>query len=120
MEVYVDNILVKSKREDHHLSNLRETFKTLCLYNMKLNPSKYVFEVLSGKFLSFIVSQRGVEANSDKIQAILEMTPPKNIKEVQSLNGKVAALNRYISSATDKCLSFIKMLKKAFEWTNEC
>ena len=120
VEVYVDDMLVKSKSEDHHLSDLRETFKTLCLYDMKLNPSKYVFGVSSGKFLSFIVSQRGVEANSDKIQAILEMTPPKNIKEVQSLNGKVAALNRYISSATDKCLSFIKMLKKAFEWTNEC
>ena len=75
-------MLVKSKEEDHHLNDLREMFKTLRLYGMKLNPSKSVFEVLLGKFLSFMISQRGVEANPDKIQAILEMSPPKNVKEV--------------------------------------
>ena len=75
-------MLVKSKEEDHHLNDLRETFKTLRLYRMKLNPSKSVFEVLLGKFLGFMISQWGVEANPDKIQAILEMSPPKNVKEV--------------------------------------
>ena len=64
---------------------------------MKLNPSKCVFEVSSRKFLGFMVSQRGVEANPDKIQAILEMSPSKNIKEIQSLNGRAIALNRFIS-----------------------
>ena len=87
---------------------------------MKLNPSKCAFEVSSGKFLGFMVSQRGIEANSDKIQAILDMEPSKNIKEVQSLTGRVAALNRFISKATDKCLPFFKVLRKAFEWTDEC
>ena len=77
-------------------------------------------EVSSGKFLGFMVSQWGVEANLDKIQAILEMTPSKNIKKVQSLNGKVAALNKFISRTMDKCLPFFKMIKKAFEWTDEC
>ena len=77
-------------------------------------------EVSSGKFLGFMVSQWGVEANLDKIQAILEMTPSKNIKKVQSLNGKVAALNEFISRTMDKCLPFFKMIKKAFEWTDEC
>ena len=113
-------MLVKSKEEDHHLNDLRETFKTLRLYGMKLNPSKSVFEVLLGKFLSFMRSQRGVEANPDKIQAILEMSLPKNVKEVQSLNGKLVALNRFISRATDKCLPFLRILKTAFEWINEC
>ena len=67
VEVYIDDMLVKSKEEDHHLNDLRETFETLCLYRVKLNPSKCMFGVLSGKFLGFMVSQRGVEANPDKI-----------------------------------------------------
>ena len=71
---------------------------------MKLNPSKCVFGVTSRKFFGFMVSQRGIEANLDKIQAILNMEPPKNIKDVQSLTGQVAALNKFFSKATDKCL----------------
>ena len=82
VEVYVDDMLVKSKEEEHHLENLKETFETLRLYGMKFNPSKCVFGVSSGKFLSFMISQRGVEANLDKIQAILEINPPRNAKEV--------------------------------------
>ena len=69
----------------------------------------------SGKFLGFMVSHRGIEANLDKIQAILNMEPPRNIKEVQSLTGRVVALNRFVSKITDKCLPFFKVLKKAFE-----
>ena len=87
---------------------------------MKLNSSKCAFGVTTGKFLGFMVSQRGIEINPDKIQAIMEITPPKNIKEVQSLNSKVAALNRFVSKATDKCLPFFRTLKKSFEWTAEC
>ena len=66
------------------------------------------------------MSQRGIEANPDKIKAILEMTPPRTTKEVQSLTGRIAALNRFVSRATDKCLPFFKMLRKAFVWTDEC
>ena len=77
---------------------------------------------MTGKFLGFMVSQRGIEANPNNIKAIVEMPPPppKNVKEVQSLNGKVAALNRFVSRATDTCLPFFRTLKKSFEWTNEC
>ena len=67
-----------------------------------------------------MVSHRGIEVNLDKIQAILNMEPPRNIKEVQSLTGRVAALNRFVSKAIDKCLPFFKVLKKTFEWTDEC
>ena len=102
------------------MEDLRETFDCLCSYNMKLNPGKCAFGVTTGKFLGFMVSQKGIEANPDKIRAIMEMTPPRNMKEVQSLNGKVAALNRFVSKATDKCLPFFRMLKKSFEWTDEC
>ena len=120
VQVYVDDMLVKSRREEDHLEDLRETFDTLRSYNMKLNPGKCAFGVTVGKFLGFMVSQKGIEANPDKIRAIMEMTPPRNMKEVQSLNGKVAALNRFVSKATDKCLPFFRMLKKSFEWTDEC
>uniref|UniRef100_A0A2N9H0S8 Integrase catalytic domain-containing protein n=1 Tax=Fagus sylvatica TaxID=28930 RepID=A0A2N9H0S8_FAGSY len=120
VEVYVDDMLVKSKEEDVHLDDLRETFQTLRKYQMKLNPSKCAFGVYSGKFLGFMVSQRGIEANPDKIKAILEMQPPKSTKEVQRLTGRVAALNRFMSRSTDKCLPFFKTLKKAFEWIDEC
>uniref|UniRef100_A0A2N9GA07 Uncharacterized protein n=1 Tax=Fagus sylvatica TaxID=28930 RepID=A0A2N9GA07_FAGSY len=81
VEVYVDDMLVKSKKDEDHLSDLIETFQTLRRYNMKLNPAKCVFGVSSGKFLGFMVSQRGIEANPDKIKAILDMSPPKTVKE---------------------------------------
>ena len=87
---------------------------------MKLNPSKCAFGVASGKFLGFMVSHRGIKANLEKIKAILDMKSPQSIKEVQSLTGRVATLNRFVSKVTDRCLSFFKVLKKAFEWTNEC
>ena len=81
---------------------------------MKLNPSKCVFRVASGKFLGFMVSQRGIEANPEKVRAILDMATPKTVKEVQKLTGRVAALNRFVSKSTDKCLPFFKTLKQAF------
>ena len=120
MQVYVNDMLVKSLLEDDHLSDLQETFDTLRSYNMKLNPSKCAFGVTARKFLGFMVSQKGIQFNPNKIRAIMEMTPPTSIKEVQSLNGKVAALNRFVSRATDKCLPFFHMLKKSFEWTVDC
>ena len=120
VQVYVDDMLVKSRQEEDHLKYLKETIDTLRSYNMKLNPGKCAFRVTVGKFLGFMVSQRGIEANPDKIRAIMEMKPPRNVKEVQSLNGKVAALNRFVSRATDKCLPFFRTLKKSFEWTDEC
>ena len=70
--------------------------------------------------LGFMVSHRGIEANPNKIQAILDMKPPQNVKEVQSLTERVAALNRLVFKATDKCLPFFGVLKKALEWTNDC
>ena len=120
IEVYVGNILVKSKEKEDHLDNLKETFNTLRQYSMKLNPAKYAFRVSSGTFLGFMVSQRGIEANPRKVRAILEMSSPKMVKEVQSLMGRVATFNRFISKATEKCLPFFKILKQAFVWTDEC
>ena len=120
MEMFVDDMLVKSKEVESHLDYLEETFKTLRRYQMKLNPTKCVFGVSSGKFLGYMVSQQGIEANLQKVKAILKMTSPRNIKEVQRLTGRVAALNHFVSRATDKCLPFFKTLKQAFTWMDKC
>ena len=89
-------------------------------FNMKLNPSKCAFRVTAGKFLGFMVSQRGIEVNPEKVWAIMELEPPRTVKEVQSLNGKIAALNKFVSRATDRCLPFFRTLRKSFEWMDEC
>ena len=120
IQVYVDDMLVKSLHENNHLDDLQETFDTLRSYNMKLNPSKCVFGVTVRKFLGFMVSQRGTEVNLEKVRAIMELGLLKTVKKVQSLNGKIVALNRFVSKATEKCLPFFRTLRKSFEWTDEC
>ena len=119
MEVYVDDMLVKSKEVESHLDDLEETFETLRRYQMRLNLAKCAFGVFLGKSLCFMVSQQGIEANPKKIKAILEMTSPRNVKEVQKLTRRVAAFNRFISRVVDKCLPFFKTLKRTFTWTND-
>ena len=120
MEVYVDDMLIKSKEELAHLDDLGETFAILRQYQMKLNPSKCAFGVALRKFLGFMVSQRGIEANLKKVRAILDMTSPKTVKEVKKFTGRIAALNRFVFKAMDKCLPLFKTLKQAFSWTDEC
>ena len=83
LEVYIDDMLVKSTTAELHITHLSGAFQILREYNMKLNPAKCVFGVSAGKFLDFIVNNRGIEANPDKIKVVLEMPPPSNIKEVQ-------------------------------------
>ena len=111
IQVYVDDMLVKSLHEDDHLGDLHETFNTLRSYNMKLNSNKCAFGVTAGKFLGFMVSQRGIEVNLKKIWAIMELESPRTIKEVQSLNGKIVALNRFVLIVTDICLPFFRTLR---------
>ena len=82
IQVYVDDMLVKSLHEVDHLDDLRETFDTLRSFNMKLNPNKCTFGVTAGKFLGFMVSQRGIEVNPEKVRAIMELEPPRTVKEV--------------------------------------
>lgn len=108
-------MLVKSKREKSHLDDLRETFDIMKKYQMKLNPAKCVFGASSGKFLRFMVSQQGIEANPKKAKVILDMTSSRNVMEVQRLTGRFTALNRFISKATNKYLPFFKTLKQAFQ-----
>ena len=115
MEVYIDDMLVKSTTAELHIAHLSEAFQILREYNMKLNPAKCAFGVLAGKFLGFIVNNQGIEANPDKIKAVLDMPSPSSIKEVQRLTGRIAALSQFVSRASDKCQPFFQVLKKAFQ-----
>ena len=83
---------------------------------MKLNPAKCAFRVSAGKVLGFIVNNRGLEANLDKINVVLDMLPPLNTKDIQRLTGRIAALSRFVSKANDKCQPFFQVLKKPFQW----
>ncbi|XP_063942768.1 uncharacterized protein LOC135150410 [Daucus carota subsp. sativus] len=123
MEVYVDDMLVKSKEAQDHIQHLAEMFDILRKHRMKLNPQKCVFGVESGKFLGFMVNHWGIEANPAKIKALLDMKPPQNVRQVQSLTGRIAALNRFVSKSFDRCKEFFKAIKDAgltFVWTDEC
>ncbi|KAL0319760.1 UNVERIFIED_CONTAM: putative protein K02A2.6 [Sesamum radiatum] len=122
MEVYVDDMLVKSKKAPDHIKDLEEMFPILRKYKLKLNPGKCAFRVQGGRFLGFMVTQRGIEANPAKIKAILDMKVPSNINEVQRLTGRIAALSRFISKSAEKSLHFFKVLKniRNFEWDTSC
>ena len=120
MEVYIDDMLVKAVKAELHITHLAEAFQVLKSYNMKLNPTKCAFGVSAKTFLGFIVNSRGIEANPDKIKAVLDMLPPLNIKEIKFLTGRIAALSRFVSKASDKCQLFFQVLKKVFQWDAHC
>ena len=120
MEVYIDDMLVKSVKAELHVAHLAESFQVLKNYNMKLNPTKCSFGVSAEKFLGFIVNSRGIEANPDKIKVVLDMQPPSNTKEMQCLTGRIAALSSFVSRSSNKCRPFFQVMKKAFHWDAQC
>jgi len=95
--VYVDDIVVKTPRADDLVTTLSATFSNLKRFNIKLNPEKCTFGVPKGKLLGYMVSERGIEANRDKIMAITSMGPICGVKGVQRLTGCLAALSRFIA-----------------------
>jgi hypothetical protein len=121
VEVYIDDIMVKTKRGSTLVEDLTLVFDKLQATRTKLNPDKCVFGVSAGKLLGFLVSHRGIEANSEKIKAIEAMRPPARIKDIQKLTGSLATLSRFISRLTERALPFFKMLRKSgpFSWTKE-
>uniref|UniRef100_A0A2N9EZE4 Uncharacterized protein n=1 Tax=Fagus sylvatica TaxID=28930 RepID=A0A2N9EZE4_FAGSY len=121
VEVYIDDMVVKSVYAGNHLRDLRVVFNTLRRHHLKLNASKCAFGVGSGKFLGFMVTQRGIEANPDQISAILELRPPRTVREVQKLTGMAAALIRFISRSAEKCRPFFDLIKKGknFHWGDQ-
>jgi hypothetical protein len=121
VEAYVDDVVIKTENSENFIEDLRLVFNSLRRYRWKLNPEKCVFGVPAGKLLGFIVSYQGIEANPEKIEAIMRMEAPQSQKKVQRLIGCMAALSRFISRLGEKGLPFYKLLKKVdkFQWTTE-
>ena len=122
IEIYIDDMIVKSKMVSEHLGDLRVIFQILRKYKLRLNASKYSFGVRSDKFLGYMVTHRGIEVIPDQIKAINNLRSPRNPKEVQKLTEMAAALNKFISRLADKCRPFFLLINewKGFEWTEEC
>ena len=122
VEVYVDDMVVKSQSIDQHAADLNEVFAQVRKYNMRLNLEKCTFGVGGGKFLGFMITHRGIEANPDKCDAVTRMQSPTNIKEVQRLNGRLASLSRFLPKLAEKARPFYKLLKKTepFKWDDNC
>ena len=106
IEIYIDDMVVKSKLESEHISDLENIFEILRKHKLHLNASKCSFGVRSGKFLGYMVTHCGIEVNHDQIKAINSLQSPLNLKEVQRLIGMTVALNRFISQSTDRCRPF--------------
>jgi hypothetical protein len=121
VEAYVDDIVVKMRKASDLLSDLETTFKCLRAKGMKLNPEKCVFGVPRGMLLGFIVFERGIEANPEKIAAVTSMGPIKDLKGVQRVMGCLADLSRFILRLGEKGLPLYRLLRKAehFTWTPE-
>ncbi|XP_019462945.1 PREDICTED: uncharacterized protein LOC109361868 [Lupinus angustifolius] len=120
IEVYMDDMIAKSLPDEDHISILENIFQQLCKYNMRLNPEKCTFGVKAGKFLGFLLTSRGIEANPSKCQAIIDMRSPRTVKEVQQLKRRLAALSRFLPSAAKHSLPLFQLLKKSkrFEWSD--
>ena len=103
IEVYVDDIVIQSKRSSDHLDDLRKFFERLRMYNLKFNPTKCAFGVPAGKLLGFIVSSKGIELDPSKIKAIQELSPPKTRKDVMSFLGRLNYISRFIAQSTVIC-----------------
>jgi hypothetical protein len=113
INAYIDDVVVKSKKCGDLLDDIKETFDNLRKYKMMLNPKKCVFSVSSGKLLVYMVSSKGIDVNSKKVEAIEQLQPPQIRKEIQKLVGMMAALNQFISKLGEHGMPFYKLLWKA-------
>ena len=122
IEVYIDDMVVKSKIVSEHIGDLTNIFEILRGHKLRLNAFKCSFGVGSGKFLDYMVTHRGIEVNLDQIKAINNLQLPRNPKEVQKLTRMMTALNRFISRSVDRCRPFFLLMNKwkGFEWIEEC
>ena len=122
IEVYIDDIVVKSKVEYEHVNDLGDIFEILRKHKLRLNASKCSFGISSCKFLGYIVTHCGIEVNPNQIKVINNLQPPQNPKEVQKLTRMTATFNRFIFRSVDRCRPFFQLLHKwkGFEWIEEC
>jgi hypothetical protein len=118
---YVDDIVIASKSKEDHLFDLAETFANMREATLRLNPHKCIFRVRQGNILGYLVSHRGIKANPNQIQGIMDMALPQSINDIQWLTGRLAALNIFISKSAERSLPFLKTLRgaKDFVWGPE-
>ncbi|XP_058208205.1 uncharacterized protein LOC131321220 [Rhododendron vialii] len=123
MEVYIDDIVVKSHTFDEHVDYLRQVLMRMRQYKLKMNAMKCAFGVTAGNFLGFLVHKKGIEVDKDKAKAIIEAQPPTNKQELQQFLGQVNFFKRFISNLSGKTLAFFPLLKlksqKDFKWKKE-
>jgi hypothetical protein len=112
IQVYIDDVVITTRKEESLINDLAETFDNLNRYKLNLNPTKYSFGVSVGQLLGFLVSARGIEANPEKIQAILTMGKLAKLHDIQKLAGHVAALSRFVARVGEKMLPFYALMKK--------
>ena len=122
VEVYINDIIVKSKDRENHTTNLKKLFERIKEYRLRLNPQKCIFGVTTGKLLGFLVSDKGIEVNLSKIKAILEMPPPKIEKEIKGFLGRLQYISQLITKLTSTCEPIFKLLRKnePHTWNDEC
>ena len=122
VECYVDNIAVKSRNKDYHLTDLRKVFEIMRTHQLKMNPAKSFLGVASGKFLGFVVTSKEIHHDPEKIRAIQEMRPPRNLKELRGLQGRLAYIRRFIANLSGRCQPFSKLMENgvSFVWDDTC
>ncbi|GAU47343.1 hypothetical protein TSUD_302120 [Trifolium subterraneum] len=122
LEVYMDDMIVKSEEEIDHTIHLKRVFDQARKFNMRFNPEKFTFGVKAGKFLGFYLTERGIEANPDKCRAFFDYPTPKSKKFIQTLNGMLTSMARFVAKSAQHALPLFKLLRKetTFEWTEEC
>ena len=123
LEVYIDDVVIKSPKEGNHVASLRKAFLRMRQHKLKMNPKKCVFGIQAGNFLGFLVHQRGIEVDRNKAKSIIEALPPRNKKELQSLLGKINFLRRFISNSAGKIQPFSSLLRlkqeQTFKWEEQ-
>ncbi|KAA3484371.1 RNA-directed DNA polymerase (Reverse transcriptase), Ribonuclease H [Gossypium australe] len=122
IEVYVDDMIAKSRAEKEHIEVLRKLFLRLRKFQLKLNPAKCTFGARSEKLLGFVVSEKGIEVDASKVKAIQGLPPSHTQKEVRGFLGRLNYIARFISQLTEKCDPIFRLLKKHNPgvWDNEC
>ena len=120
--MYVDNMMVKFTTREGHFPALDKFLARAEKYNLRLNPKKYIFGVISGKLLGHIVRQKGIEFDSDKVKAIREMSAPNIEKEVRGFMGRLQYISRFIAKLTTVCEPIFKLLRKnqPVIWDDKC
>jgi len=112
VEGYVDDLVVKTKDRENHPHDLKRVFERLRMHQLKMSSLKCIFWVTLGKFLGFIVCKDSIEIDPDKVKAIIQMSPPRNLRELRGLQGRLAYISRFIPNLSGRCQPFTRLLKR--------